>query len=86
MDAPVALFDNPFYWMNIPDFVRTRRHTVSSGNTSVWVSTDNAIVFDAIGFDRTDRNTDGLLTIIAQHWQKRSSHMGIFALLNLFHP
>ena len=70
MNAPVALLDYSFYWMNIPDFVRTRRHTVSSGNASVGVSTDNTIILDAIGIDRTNRHADGLLTIVAQQRQK----------------
>jgi len=66
MLAPIALFYNLFNGMNISYFVRTRRHTISSGNASVRVGTDNAIILDAIGIDRTDRDTDGLLTVVAK--------------------
>ena len=50
------------------------------------IGADNAIIFNPIGIDRTDRDTDGLLTIVAQQRQKRSSHVRVFALLNLLHP
>jgi hypothetical protein len=53
--------------MNISDRIRTSRHTISASNADMGIDHHNPIFPFKRGIGRTNRDTDGMVTVIAEN-------------------